>query len=431
MPSLRFSAVRNDHHVVDNHTYRIHLVCPVQQAPFHRTRLLRKGESTEVSLEKGPFYLVLHAYEGQRLAKREVTEVDLSRTNAVARFQTLSVSLDLSKTNPYAVDKTFRAGIEEATKRLAVYVESDLKRLQQMQPRERALQHTHSVFYEFPLNPTLFVPYVALAGRLGPLLACTETELNDWQAFFIREIPVAMRECAISPAQFVAACREPSLTNGKLFYIYNSIVVAFSRFIASRVSYAKDIEATEMQDYVGFNLVNGNLVGDCEDGSQLAYDTMRIFRNIFPITQKDLSRGQTSLCYYVAHFLNKAELWMLQGAVGDERAAHVWCAIMPPSGPVHYVESTGLPQNSFYKSIVRAWQIDHAGHYADILLVDPERPNMYGMPSSLMLHYEADGLNLFRRWTMRNPTAINEELRFANLLDAPLMHPMNLLLRKF
>lgn len=263
------------------------------------------------------------------------------------------------------------------------------------------------------------------------MVSCTETELNDWQSFFIRELPVTMRECAISPAQFVATCREPSFSTGNLFYIYNSIAVAFSRLIASRVSYAKDDEATTMKDYVGFNLVHGNLVGDCEDGSQLAYDTMRIFRNIFPVTQKDLSRGQTSLCYYVAHFLNKAELWMLQGAVGENREAHVWCAIMPPSGPVHYVESTGIPQNAFYKSIVRAWQLDHAGHYADNLLVDPERQGMYGLPSSLIVNYEADGLNVFRRWALRNPTAINDELHFANLLDAPLMHPMQLLMRKF
>lgn len=374
---------------------------------------------------------MLHLYDGDRLTGREVTEVDLSQSNAIANFQSLSVSLELSEAQPYAVDNAFRAGISEATMRLAHYVESDLQRLEHMQPRERALKQTHSVFYEFPLKPTLFVPYVALAGRLGPILACTEAELHDWQSFFIREFPIAMRECAISPAQFLQACREPSLGSGKLFFIYNSIAVAFSRFIASRVSYAKDSEATAMPDYVGFNLVRGNLLGDCEDGSQLAYDTMRIFRSIFPLTQKDLARGQTSVCYYVAHFLNKAELFMLQGAVGDERAAHVWCAIMPPSGPAHYVESTGLPQNSFYKSIVRAWQIDHAGHFSDCLLVDPERKNMYGMPSNILLNYEADGLATFRRWALRNPTAINEELRFVNLLDAPLMHPMNLLMRKF
>ena len=430
MPSLRFSAVRNDHYV-DGNTYRIHLVCPLQMAPFHRTRLLHKGESTKVRLEKGPFYVVLHAYEGQRLAGREVSEIDLTQTPAKASFQHLRVFLELSKVQAYPVDHAFRSGLSEATNRLARYVQSDLQRLEQMQPREKALEHAHSVYYEFPLKPTLFVPYVALAGRLGETVACTETELSDWQAFFIREFPIAMRECAISPAQFVATCRQGTLTNGNLFFIFNSIAVAFSRFITSRVSYKKDIQATTMPDYVGFNVVNGNLVGDCEDGSQLAYDTMRIFRSIFPVTQNDLSRGQTSLCYYVAHFLNKAELMMLQGAVGDQRATHVWCAILPPSGPVHYVESTGLPENAFYKSIVRAWQIDHAGHFADFLMVDPERPRLYGMPSSTLLNYQKDASAIFQQWAQRNPTAVNDELRFANLLDAPLMHPMSLLMRNF
>ena len=396
-------------------------------APFHRTRLLKKA-STEVSIEKGPFYLVLHAYDGQRLAGREVTEVNFHMTQTKASFQTLSVMLEISKVKPYEVNNNFRAGISEATNRLALYVESDLKRLEQMKPRERALQQTHSVYYEFPLKPTLFVPYVALAGRLGPLLACTETELNDWQSFFIHEMPVAMRECAISPATFVATCRQESLTNGNLFYVYNSIAVAFSRFIAGRVSYAKDI------DYY-----NERLRRFQPDKRQLGRRLRRrqpaCLRHDANLS-KHFSRPQnylagTSRCYYVAHFLNKAEIWMLQGAVGDQRASHVWCAIMPPSGPAHYVESTGLPQNSFYKCIVRAWQIDHAGRFSDSLLVDPERPNMYGMPSSLIVNYESDGLNVFRRWVLRNPTAINEELRFANLLDAPLMHPMNLLMRKF
>lgn len=430
MPSLQFVGIRNDHYV-DHKSYRVHLVCPLQKAPYHRTRLLRKGESAEVKLTDGPFYLVLHAYEGNRLSGREVQEVDLSTTAGSASFETLSVKLGLSEAKPYSMNNAFRAGVAEATKRLSLYVEEDLQRLQQMQPREKALQHTHSVYYEFPLKPTLFVPYVALAGRLGKRLSCTEVELSDWQNFFIREFPIAMRECAISPAKFIATCRQESINNANLFYLYNSIAVAFSRLIASRVSYAKDIEATTMPDYVGFNLVNGNLTGDCEDGSQLVYDTMRIFRNIFPMTQKDLSRGQTSLCYYVAHLLNKTELWMLQGAVGDKRETHVWCAILPHSGPVHFVESTGLPETSFYKSIVRAWQIDHAGHFADTLMVDPERPQLYGMPTSIVTHYQADGLASFRRWSLRRNKAINHELEFVNLLDAPLMHPMNLLMRKF
>lgn len=429
MPSLRFVALQNEPYA--NKGYRVHLVCPLQQAPFHRTRLLRKGESAEVRLTQGPFYLVLHAYEGKRLSGREVVEVELKDYVPTARFRDVSVSLGLSEVQPYALDAVFRAGIAEATKRLSLYVQQDLERLQQMQPRERALQHTHSVYYEFPLQPTLFVPYVALAGRLGKRLSCTEKELNDWQSFFIREFPIAMRECAASPAQFVSKCRENSLTNADLFYLYNTIAVAFSRLVASRVSYAKDIEATTMPDYVGFNLINHRLVGDCEDGSQLLYDTMRIFRTIFPLTQQDLSRGQTSLCYYVAHFLNKAELWMLQGAVSEESQTHVWCAIMPHAGPVHFVESTGLPESSFYKSIVRAWQIDDAGHFADNLLVDPERPQLYGMPTSTLTHYKADGLASFRRWSLRRKEAINHELAFANLLDAPLMHPMNLLMRKF
>ena len=429
MPSLRFSSIRNDHYV-DNNTYRIHLVCPLQMAPFHRTRLFTKGESVEVCLEKGPFYVVLHAYEGQRLAGREVSEVVLNSTQNKASFSSVSVSLELTDAQPYEVDNAFRAGIANATERLSQYVKADLERLQAMQPREEQLKHVHSVYYEFPLRPKLFVPYVALAGRLGPSLTCTALQLNDWQSFFIRELPIAMRECAVSPASFIATCRNQPLNEANLFFLYNSVAVALSRLVASRLSYAKDIEATFMSDYVGFNLVGNQIVGDCEDGSQLLYDVLRILRNIFPVTQKDLSRGQTSLCYYVAHLLNKAEVWMLQGAVDKDLGAHVWCAIMPHSGPVHFVESTGLPETSFYKYINRAWQLDHAGHFSDNLMVNPSE-GVYGLPCQLLTNVKADGLAIFRRYAVRNRTPINEDLKFANLIDAPLMHPMDVLQRKF
>lgn len=429
MPSLLFSALRNDL-FVDNKTYRIHLVCPLQSAPFHRTRLFSKGDSVEVSLEKGPFYVVLHAYEGQRLAGRQVSEIDLRNVQNRASFGTLSVLLELTDPQPYEINNAFRAGIANVTERLSQYVKADLERLQVMQPVQEQLKHIHSVYYEFPLHPTLFVPYVALAGRLGSSLTCTALQLNDWQSFFIRELPIAMRECAVSPAAFIATCRNENLTNANLFFLYNSIAVSLSRFVASRLSYAKDIEATFMSDYVGFNLVGNQVVGDCEDGSQLLYDTIRILRNIFPVTQKDLSRGQTSLCYYVAHLLNKAEVWMLQGAVDKDLGAHVWCAIMPSSGPVHFVESTGIPESSFYKYINRAWQLDHAGHFSDNLMVDPNK-RLYGLPCHLLTNVKADGLAIFRRFAVRNATVINEELKFANLIDAPLMHPMDVLRRNF
>ena len=427
MTQLSFTGLQ---HPADGKGYRLHLVCPLQKAPFHRTRLLRKGDSEEVKFQTGPFYLVLHSYVGNKLSGRQVVEFEPA-TIVRPVFGQVAVQLQLLGLKAYDMQANFRSQVESVNERLAAYVQADLLRVQQMQPREMALQHTHSVYYEFPLQPTMFVPYVAIAGRMGKELSCSEDELHDWQSFFIREMPIAMRECAVSPAQFISTCRAGAATAQTLFYVYNSIAVAFSRMISSRVSYAKDIEATTMPDYVGFNLVGNLLVGDCEDGSQLAYDTMRIFRTIFPVTQKDLESGQTSLCYHMAHFLNKADLWMFQGAVGENRNTHVWCAIVPPTGPVHYVESTGLPEISFYKHLVRAWQLDHAGHFADYLFVDPERPQQYGMPSTLLTHVQADGAAVLQRWGQRNSTAIDTELRFVNLLDAPLMHAMNLLMRRF
>ena len=121
---------------------------------------------------------------------------------------------------------------------------------------------------------------------------------------------------------------------------------------------------------------------------------------------------------------------MLQGSVGENRETHVWCGIMPHSGPVHFVESTGLPQAAFYRHIVRAWQLDHAGHFADVLLVNPDT-GTYGLPCNNVANIKADGQAVFRRWANRNQTIITDDLKFVNLLDSPLMHPMDLLMRKF
>ena len=418
----------NDHSA---HSHKVHLVCPLQSSPNHRTVLFSRNETVEIELHKGPFFLVLHSYEANRLAKREVKEIDLHQNSAVCAFDSATVHLSLSSPAQYETDNTFRSHVQGVTNRLSLYVQQDLQRLQSMQPMELALQHTHSVYYEFPMQQTVYVPYVGLAGRFGDRVACTEEVLHDWQSFFIREVPVVMRECAIQPSEFLNTCRKSNMTAGILYHIYNSIAVAFSRLVASRVKYEKDIEATTMTDYVGFNVVNGELlVGDCEDGSQLLYDVMRIFRTIFPITQNDLQRGQTSLCYFMAHFLNKSELWMLQGSVGENRETHVWCGIMPHSGPVHFVESTGLPQAAFYRHIVRAWQLDHAGHFADVLLVNPDT-GKYGLPCNNVANIKADGQAVFRRWANRNQTIITDDLKFVNLLDSPLMHPMDLLMRKF
>jgi len=73
MTQLSFTGLQ---HPADGKGYRLHLVCPLQKAPFHRTRLLRKGDSEEVRFQTGPFYLVLHTYVGNKLSGRQVVEFE-------------------------------------------------------------------------------------------------------------------------------------------------------------------------------------------------------------------------------------------------------------------------------------------------------------------------------------------------------------------
>lgn len=416
-----------------NYSLRLHLLFPQQPAPWNRTRLLGPGESCEVLLSEGPFFAVSHGYEGDRLVFRTVSPLDLSSSSCT--FGPCTVEYAFSR--PVAAyrqrDRLWQRVVEDARTRLSDYTRYQLHQLEQSTPMQESLRLTHSVFYDFPFHPALQIPYVALAGRgKGLLHGVTHKQLEAWQSFFIRAMPQAMRECGYGTAHYLKVSREPKKSDKDFFFLYDTLAKVFSHMVSSAVQYRPDAEATFQKDYIGFNLLKGQLYGDCEDGAELLYSTLRLFRKIFPLSQEDLSRGSTSLCYHLSHWLQQCDLWLLQGAVG--RAAldtHVWCAMFPiAGGPAHFFESTGLPEANFYKFVVRGWQVDAQGQYKDAFLVDPHS-GKYGLGGSYLTHPSTNGRAMFLNWAKMSKQRIDKELDLANLLDCPLMHPMDILSGNF
>lgn len=380
--------------------------------------------------------MVLQGYQGNRLLFRRFSQFDPRQTSV--DFNDFVVHYSLEKKDiAFEWNDKFFLSLEEARNTLSRYVEQQLYTLQQKHPIKESLRQTHSIFYDFQCTPNLQIPYVALAGRGNTLLqGVTFQNINDWQQYFIREMPIAMRECGFSVASFCVdrGMKLTGLTGPEHFFLYDQIAKVFSHLISSKITYATDNDATAFaKDYVGFNVgKNGKLYGDCEDGSQLIYDTLRIFRAIFPVTRADLSRGSSSFCYHLSYWLQDAELWLLQGAVGENaNDTHVWCAMFPYSGgPAHYFESTGLPRSSFYKFVIRAWQVSPQQLYKDVMLTDPHSGN-YGLGSSYLTHPSADGRTIFHNWANPVKQDVSREINFVNMLDAPLLHPMDILSGNF
>ena len=120
---------------------------------------------------------------------------------------------------------------------------------------------------------------------------------------------------------------------------------------------------------------------------------------------------------------------LFQGAVGENASdTHVWCALLPYSGdPAHYVESPGMPRQSFYK-FVCGGSLSATTH-KDMMLFDPHS-GKYGLGSSTT-HPSALGKAIFYNWARPTKQDISNELNFVNLLDCPLMHPMDILTGNF
>ena len=426
MNKITFVSVSSDN---GSKLYRIHLIFPEQEAPWQRTNLLNRGESAEIFVKKGPFFVVVHKYAYDKLIGRDFSVIDL-RQNFLD-FGTYVLHYQLEKAQIYSTNEYFFAEMQETANVLNQYTQYELKKLQESRPVQKSLELTHSISYEFESNPKMNIPYVALVGRGEHLIkGIPIEEISKWQRFFIGFMPKMMQECSFSPANFCRVSKQQNLEPSERFFVYNAIATVFSHIVGQRIQYKPDSEATFLKDYVGLNVTHNEVYGDCEDQAQFVYDLVRIFKGIFPTSAKDRFRGSTSLCYVMSHWLQAADLWIIQGAVGPNAdVTHVWCSLFPQTGgPAHYIETTGNPSPNFYKFLIRAWQMSKNKEYQDVILKDPNT-SLYGLGSAYCTSASANAYTIFQKWANRNQRNIDKALRFATLMDAPLYHPMSLIMQ--
>ena len=415
----------------NQHLCRVHFIFPEQQPPYQRTGLLDQGESVEVKLSSGPFFIVVHRYSNVRLLRRDFSTIDPRQSFCDFGAYVIRYTLEKANAN-YTVNNNYFAQMEQAINTLNQYVDYDLTLLQQRKPAQESLRYTHSVFYNLEgFNPSLKVPYVSLVGRGRHLLKGIRPEtLKKWQDFFISFMPQFFRECSYSAAKFGNVSSQETLEPADRYFLYNCIVTVFSYIVRKKIQYRPDSEVTPFRDYVGLNIIDNAVVGDCEDQSQMVFDMLRIFKRLFPTEATNRFNGANTLCYHISHWLQNAYLWMVQGAVGDAaNKTHVWCALLPfDGGPAHYIESTGEGSPNFYKFLIRAWKMAKNNTFEDAILIDPNSGS-YGLRSSCLTMVEANARPIFNQWAYLNTTIdINKELEFATLLDAPIIHPMRVLM---
>lgn len=429
MNKLTFTSVSSNGN--PQHVYRLHFIFPQQQAPYQRTKLLNQGETVKVQLKTGPFFVVVHRYGDNRLLSRDFSVIDFQQSFLDFGTYGIHYSIENRDLN-YTIDNTFFAKMEHVVNTLNRYVDVDLAKLQKRTPARESLRLTHSVFYTLEgFQPALKLPYVALVGRGKHLLkGIAWKDLKEWQSFFISLMPQVFRECSFWPANFCNKSKQETLQPSDRYFLYNAIAKTFSHIVHQKLQYRTDAEVTPFKDYVGLNIIQNQVVGDCEDQAQMVYDLIRIFTKLFPTEENDRFRGSSTLCYHISYWLKRADLWIVQGAVGDNaNQTHIWCSLLPlEGGPAHYIESTGLTQPRFYKYIVRAWKMSKENKYVDTILVDPTTGS-YGLPSSSLTMIEANAYPIFQAWANLNSNEnITNELDFATLLNAPVINPMDLLL---
>ena len=428
MNKLNFTSVSSNGN--QHHQYRVHFIFPQQQAPYQRTKLLNQGDTVEVQLKTGPFFVVVHRYGGNRLLSRDFSLIDFRQS--FLDFGTYVLHYTLEQRNLiYTTDNTFFAKMEQVVNTLNRYVDVDLAKLLKRKPARKSLGLTHSVFYNLEgFQPALKVPYVSLVGRGKHLLkGVAWKDVKEWQSYFISLMPQVFRECSFWPANFCNKSKKKTMEPSDRYFLYNAIAKVFSHIVLQKIQYKTDSEVTSFKDYVGLNIIGNQVVGDCEDQAQMVYDLIRIFKSLFPTEQNDRFMGSTTLCYHISHWLKQADLWVIQGAVGNSAdQTHIWCSLFPfDGGPAHYIESTGIVGPNFYKYAIRAWKMNE-NKYQDTILVDPNT-GLYGLPSSSLTMIDTNAYNIFQAWaTLNSNENINQELDFATLLNAPAIHPMDLLL---
>lgn len=404
-----------------NSSYRaeLHLTFPEELPPYHTTKILVPGKTYAFKLnDNGCIFAVVHFYTGAKLAHRIVFQPNLNFASSIA-MNAISFDYEINLKKASGEDVAFRAcNVDEIHQSLYNHIEKNYNLVMNMNPEAEVIRRKHSLKYEIEMEgKSLYVPYVTLCTRgYVALQNISIKRLESYQDFFRKSLNNYIHNVTGRvPTDFVRQSQVAYKENdsSRQHSLMIQIADYFSHLMHSRIQYTTDYNATGKNDYVGMNVIDGVMAADCEDIASAAYDTMRIFRKIFPATMADIDNPSTTLPYHVSAWLNRSKIMLCQGSVlpnrNEQQINHVWAALLLDADvPMVVVEGTrDSVDYSKYKYLIRAWMMDGSNIY-DYFMVNPHR-NTYGLSMSDLV-YEKNARHVFFEWA-KNMLTDNKTMR--------------------
>lgn len=386
----------------------IHLCFPDEKPPYHTTNVLPLHKPYNFKLHNnGCVFLIAHLYRGGKLLHRLLLQPTFNvRGNLAVSGCSFEYEIELKAVGGTEVINFVRCDMGAINRSLYSHIDKNYNLVTSLQPAVEVLRRKHSLKYEIELEgKTLYLPYVTLCTRgFVTLQNINYNKLEDYKSFFRKSLNNYFHNVkGRVPSDFVRMSQFAAKENDhtRMHSIMIQITDYFSHLMHSRIEYTSDYNATGRNDYVGINLIEGVMRADCEDIASAAYDTMRIFRKMFPATLADIATPSTTLPYHVSAWLSESRIMLCQGAVlphkNEAQINHVWVGLLLNADvPMVVVEGTrDSVDYSKYKHLIRSWMMI-GDRIQDNFMVNPNN-NTYGLPMSDLV-YERNARHVYDRW---------------------------------
>ena len=400
----------------------VHLAFPNESTPYHSSQLLKKNNKYPFILHKnGCVFLILHIYNGEHLKKRILFQPYFNTQNNIS-FSTFQISyliyLQMSEHgNQKLIENDFfmKCDIYNTFNKMELYNNKNTSLIGRLTPADGDLTYKHSVSYDLLIdNMTVKIPYASLATRSHLTLQNVKLKTIEKYQFFFRRVFVSwLQEHAWEPAKWRKKSKAAYFEGNKI--LKHSVMLDISNFFSyllhSNIHYLSDKKATGNNDYVGLNVLQNQLVADCEDIASAGYDTMRVFRRLFPAKMADLEIAHLDICSHMSAWLNNSKIMLCQGSalpnINQKAINHIWCSLLlNETCKMVIVEGTREQANNHqYKYLIKSWWMQD-GIVHDCMMINPNN-HTYGLPMQNLTD-EWNAKDVFESWSHEVHTTTEE-----------------------
>jgi len=385
------------------HSVTLHLVFPNAPAPFNSTKILKLEQDTPFTITGTVIFAIIHIYSNDSLLHRVMFVPAFNQEQTLSQYN-IKYKLMLTANDTTTVVPQPIANLQSIISNLKEYITKQLNLIQSLSPCNEIIRRKHSLFWELDMNNATFnIPYVTLAMKGKNLLQNVQLDkdIKRIRQFFVKELYAYFDSEGKTASDFTSQSFKADADPIHKHAVFIIISNFFSQLIHKYVIYKTDYDATGKMDYVGMNFINDKLIADCEDQATAAYNTIRLFRSIFP--NYSLKKPALTLPFHFSAWLSRADVAIFQGSVephkGQPQINHIWCALLPTDCPFVFIEATAESADiSKYKTLIHAWMYKSAPapELYDLFFVNPHN-NTYGLPISDLV-YERNAYQVFQAW---------------------------------